>query len=122
MWEEKKHLSIIHLKKLQEDDAIKNYDAEKKNVSIEHNSDTDYNLDMVEINNNCSETNQKNSNDIKDFGDSMIPVNANTFIERLECQSSLEHTRCWILPSEMNVSEILEEYMKMVPENQKCLK
>ncbi|CAB4438274.1 unnamed protein product [Rhizophagus irregularis] len=120
--EEKKHLSTIHLKELQEDDAIsKNYDAEEENVSIEHYSDTDDDLDMAEINNNCSETNRKNSDDIEDFGDSVIPVNADTFIERLECQPSLGHTRRWILPSGTDVSEILEEYVKTVPENQKCL-
>ncbi|CAG8573754.1 2092_t:CDS:2 [Funneliformis caledonium] len=121
--EEKKYLSTVHLKELQEDDAINEvYDAEEENVSTGYKSDEDDDLDMAENINNCSETNRENSDDNKDFGDSVIPVYADTFAERLECQPTLGRTRRWILPSGTDVSEVLEEYVKTVPGCQKCLK
>ncbi|CAI2184848.1 9341_t:CDS:10 [Funneliformis geosporum] len=110
-----------HLQELHEDDATNEGDyIDEENISIELNSDADNDLDMVENNNNYSESNRKISDD-KDFDDSMTPDYADTFVERFECQPSLGHIRRWILPSGTDVSEILEEYVKTIPETQKCL-
>ena len=47
---------------------------------------------------------------------------ADLFVERFENHNSTTHTKYWILSSGTNVQEVLADYVKTIPEAQKCAK
>ena len=73
--------------------------------------------DKHDGNEDCTALSEENS------GVSMMGKSqADSFVERFENHDATTHTKYWILSSGTNIQEVLADYVKTIPEAQKCAK